>query len=337
MFVKAMVLAAGLGTRLLPLTREIAKPAIPFANRPLIHYCLEWLGENGIDEVVINLHHQPESIISAVEERSWPLKIHFSHEPTILGTAGGLKKAERFLKDGTFVIVNSDCLFEVDLAGPVAHHKEKGALATMVLKEKLPKDPYGTVRTDKEGRIIGIEGPDMQKGQRREYTFTGIHIFEPEILRWIPPDRSFEISHMVYPRLIQERRGAWGFITNAFWAEVGRHETYLEAHRQFLVRHAFGAVTEGRLSPHVRLVPPAIVGRDCEIEDEAQIGPMAVLGPSCHIGKGAVIEDSVIWEKVTIGPGAHVRGSIIGHEVTIDAGTHVEAMVTSGGEWEKIG
>ncbi len=332
-----MILAAGLGTRLLPLTREIAKPAIPFANRPLIHYCLEWLGENGIDMVVINLHHQPQSIVSVIEERSWPFEIHFSHEPSILGTAGGLKKAERFLKDGTFVIVNSDCLFEVELAAPVAYHEEKGALATMVLKEKPPKDPYGTVRTDKAGRIIGIEGPDMRKGQGRGYTFTGIHIFEPEILRWIPPDRSTEMSHMVYPRLIQERRGAWGFLTNAFWAEVGRHETYLEAHRQFLVRHAFGAVTEGRLSPHVRLVPPAIVGLDCQIEDEAQIGPMAVLGPGCHIGRGAIIEDSVLWEKVTGGPGAHVRGSIIGHEVTIDPGARVEGRVVSGGEWQEIG
>ncbi|NIQ37807.1 MAG: NTP transferase domain-containing protein [Proteobacteria bacterium] len=333
---KAMILAAGLGTRLLPLTQKIAKPAVPFANRPLIQYCLEWLGKNGVDEVVINLHHQPESIRSAIEKRSWPIRIHFSHEPEILGTAGGVKKAEKYFKDETFFMVNGDSLYEVDLAGPVAYHKKKGALATMVLRERTPEDPYGTVGVDAKGRITGIGGEPVQEANERGYAFTGIHLFEPALFQWIPPGRLFEINQMVYPQLIQKGREVWGFVTKAFWAEVGSHETYLTAHREFLTRHAFGAITETRLSPRVHLNPPALVGSDCQVEDEAQIGPMAVLGSGCHIGTGAVIEDSVLWENATAGPGSHIKGSIIGHGVAVGPGKHLEGMVASGGEWRKI-
>ena len=121
---KAMILAAGLSTRLLPLTEKIAKPAIPFANRPLIHHCLEWLVENGVGEVVINLHYQPQSIISAVRQRSWPLRIHFSHEPNLLGTAGGVKKVEKHFRDETFAMINSDSAATVLRAASAASDAE---------------------------------------------------------------------------------------------------------------------------------------------------------------------------------------------------------------------
>ncbi len=157
------------------------------------------------------------------------------------------------------------------------------------------------------------------------------------MLQWIPPDRFCEINQMVYPLLIQERRGAWGFVAEAFWAEVGTHRTYLQAHRDFLIRNAFGVVNQSPVSPRVQLIPPVLIGGGCEFGDEAQIGPMAILGQRCRIGKEAVIEDSVLLEKVTVGSGTHVRGCIIGRETAVDPGIHVEDMVASGGEWKKIG
>ncbi len=334
--VKAMILAAGLGTRLLPLTREIAKPAIPFANRPLIHHCLEWLEENGVEEVVINLHYHPQSVVAAIMQGSWPLKINFSHEPILLGTAGGLKKAEGHFQDSTFAMVNSDSLSEIDLAAPTAYHREKGAMATMVLKEKPSEDPYGTVRIDGEGRVRDIKGRGVPQGEGRGYTFTGIHLFEPEIFRWVPSGRLFEINRMVYPRLIQEGRGVWGYVTDAFWAEVGSHETYLQAHRDFLVRRSFGVVSETHLSSRIELVPPVLIGRGCHIGDGARIGPLAIVGHNCDMGQRAVVEDSVLWNEVTLGPGARVRGSIVGHGATIPPGTQLRGMAIWGGEQKRI-
>ncbi len=333
---KAMILAAGLGTRLLPMTRETAKPAIPFANRPLIHYCLEWLVGNGVDEVVINLHHHPESVVSGIGERGWPLKIHFSHEPNLLGTAGGLKKAERYFKDGTFVMVNSDSLFEIDLVTPMAHHREKGGIATMVLCEKSSEGSYGTVKIDEEGRIITIKGRGLPQAEGRGCFFIGIHLFEPEVFDWIPPGCFYEINQTVYPLLIQEGQGVWGFVTDTFWAEVGSPRTYLHAHRDFLTRRGFGVTSESGLSDRVERIPPVLIGRNCLVGDGVRVGPSVVVGQSCHIGEGAVIEDSVIWDGVAIGVGAHIRGSILGHGTIVDPGTQVEGMVVCGGERKSI-
>ncbi len=333
---KAMILAAGLGTRLLPLTREMAKAVVPFANRPLIHYHLEWLMENGVNEVVINLHHRSQSIISAIQQRSWPLEIHFSHEANLLGTAGGVKKAEEYFQDETFVMVNSDSLFEIDLASPIAFHREKGGVATMVLKEKSLEDPYGTVTIDEASRIMDIGESEAARGEGKGHTFIGIHVLEPEIFGLIPSGCFFEINQMVYPRLIEEGKPVWGFVTDSYWAEIGSHRAYLQAHRDFLNRHSFGVVSESELSLRARFSAPVLIGKGCEIEDEAQIGPMAVLGQDCHVGPGSIVEDSVIWDKVTVGRGAHVVGSIIGHETTIDSGSYLEGMVVSGEEGKEI-
>lgn len=333
---KAMILAAGLGTRLLPLTRETAKPAIPFANRPLIHYCLEWLVRNGVDEVVINLHHHPQSIVSAIGQRVWPLKIHLSHEPDLLGTAGGLKKAERYFKDGTFVMVNSDSLFEIDLAAPMAYHREKGGIATMILRKKSAEACCGTVKIDEQGRVITIKGRGLSRAEGRGCLFTGIHLFEPEVFNWIAPGCFYEINQTVYPLLIQEDRGVWGFVTDAFWAEVGSHRTYLRAHRDFLTRRGLDVASQSPLPDRVEWTAPVLIDRGCHIGDKARIGPVAVLGHNCRIGEGAVIEDSVVWDEVTIGPRSHVRGSIVGHGTTVGPGTRLEGMVACGGERKSI-
>ena len=333
---KAMILAAGLGTRLLPLTRETAKPAIPFANRPLIHYCLEWLVASGVGEVVINLHHQPESVLSAIGQRSWSLKIHISREANILGTAGGLKKVERHFKDRTFLMVNSDSLFEIDLAGPLAHHVGESAVATMVLRQRSSEDLYKGIRIDQEGCIIGIGDWGQSEGAGEDYVFTGVHLFEPEVLRWIPSHRHADINGMVYPRLIQEGLSVRGFVTDAFWAEVGSHETYLRASKDFLIQHGYGVVSKSSLSGRVELISPVLVGTGCHVSDGARIGPLTGLGHHCRVGQQTIIEDSDIWNEVTIGAGAHIKNSIVGHATTIDPGTHLEGVAACGRELKRI-
>ena len=325
--VKAMVLAAGLGTRLLPLTKDTAKPAVPFANRPLIHHCLEWLCKNDVDHVVINLHHRPESVIAAVREHLWPVEIDFSHEPQILGTAGGVKKAEKHFTDGTFIMVNSDSLYEVDLTGPVAHHKEKGAVATMVLREASAKDPYGRVIVDEGGRVKEIRGRETLGEETEGYIFTGIHVFEPEVFHYIPPGRFYEINQMVYPRLIREGRVVQGFVSDDFWAEVGNHKAYLQAHRDVLRRRRNSLVRESPVPSETKVSSPVLIGRECHVGRGARIGPMAVVGHRCTIGRGTVIEGSVLWDDATVGAGSRVSGSIVGHQTSIAPGTHLERMV----------
>lgn len=333
---KAMILAAGLGTRLLPLTREIAKPAAPFANRPLIHYCLDWLEQNGVREVVINLHHRPESVLSVLDEGSWPLRIHVSREENLLGTAGGLKKAERFFEQQTFVVVNGDCLFEIDLAGPLAYHRDTDALATMVLRKRTGEDPYGTVEMDEGGRIVSIQGSRLPGGRIGGYVFTGIHLLEPGILAEIPSEGAYEMNEQLYPRLIHEGRNVRGYVTDGFWAEVGSPGTYLEAHGAYLTRHGIGVLSESALPAGAELTPPVLIGRRCRVGKGARIGPSVVVGNDCHFGEGVTLAESVLWDGVAIGPGTSIRGSIVGHGTAVAGAVHMEAKVICGTEQKDI-
>src|SRR3989441_4582889 len=201
---KAMVLAAGLGERMWPLTEGRAKPSLPLLNRPIIAFPLEHLARHGVKEVVINLHYHPESIRGTVGDgRRHGLKVHYSEEPIILGTAGGLKKAEPLLKDsGSFLMVNSDSLSDCDLSAVLKKHRESGALATMVLTPQDSKSGYSTVEMDvrnRIGRIAGNPPGDSDPGAGR-YFFTGIHVLEPEIFNSIPAGKS-DINKDVYPRL----------------------------------------------------------------------------------------------------------------------------------------
>jgi mannose-1-phosphate guanylyltransferase/mannose-1-phosphate guanylyltransferase/phosphomannomutase len=289
-----------------------------------------------VDEVVINLHHRPESIVSAVRQKTWPLDIHFSHESDLLGTAGGVKKAERYFKKGAFVMVNSDTLSEIDLADTVAHHREKAALATMVLRKRHPDDSYGTVRMDETGRIVRIGKRVVSSDGEKGYVFTGIHIFEPEVFQWIPQDRFSEINQEIYPQMIEGGQEVRGIVADAFWTEVGSHETYLKAHGEHLSRHNVDVVTESDLSDRGRLTPPVLIGRGCQVEARARIGPSVVVGHGSRIGQGAVIEESVVWDDVIIGSDAHVKGCIVGHRTTIEPGTILNGLVVCGGERKKI-
>src|SRR6267378_2057842 len=157
---KAMVLAAGMGERMWPLTEERAKPSLPVINRPMIAHTLEHLARHGVDEAMINLHYHPESIRGLVGDgKRYGVKVHYSEEPVILGTAGGLKKAETFLKgSGSFFMINSDSVGDCDLGAALKKHRESAALATMVLIPPDPKSAYSTVEMDQRERIVRIAG-----------------------------------------------------------------------------------------------------------------------------------------------------------------------------------
>jgi len=141
---------------------------------------------------------------------------------------------------------------------------------------------------------------------------------------------------MVYPRLIQEGRGVYGFVSDAFWAEVGTHKTYLQAHHDVLKRRRSKPVLESPVPSKVDPRPPFLMGRECDVGTGARIGPMAVVGHRCVIGNGSIIEGSVLWDDVTVGAGSRVSGSIVGHGTSIAPKTHVTGMVVCGEDRRRI-
>lgn len=229
---KAMILAAGLGTRLRPLTYEIPKPLVEIGGKPLIVRTIENLRAAGVCEIVINLHHLGHKIRAALGHgERWGVQIHYSEEPEILGSGGGIKAAQAYLGNGTFYVVNGDALMAVDFADVWRFHQARHALATMVLRPDANPEAWGAIEIDTEQRIRQFVGklPPPQVPLRK-LMFTGVHVLEPAVFDYLPLAFS-SINEVFYPRAIAEGKPVFGYVYEGYWSDVGTLEN-LEAARR---------------------------------------------------------------------------------------------------------
>jgi len=229
-----MVLAAGLGTRLQPLTESRPKPLLPIAGRPLLEWTLLLLKRHGITDVVINLHHLGEQIVQAFGDGSrLGLCVAYSHEPVLQGTGGGIKQAAPLLQDGPFLVLNGDTLSSCDLTGLIAAHRAGVALATLALREDPEALRWGPIRVDAGSRILQINGrPPLvppAKPLPASCMFAGIHVLDPAILDAIPPGPGSIID--VYQGLLAKGRSLRGWRMNGYWSDIGTVERYEQAQR----------------------------------------------------------------------------------------------------------
>ena len=223
-----MILAAGLGTRLRPLTNTLPKPLIPINGRPLIEYTLLLLKKYQIQEIIINIHHHGRQIRNALGSGSrWGLKISYSDEPEILGTGGGLKKVESFLSDGTFLVINGDILTNFDLNQAALFHARKKSVATLVLREDPDADSWGALEIDAGDRVRTIRGqpPQNQSNPAGKRMFSGIHILDPRIFRYLPGEAYSNIMD-VYLEMIKSGESIAGFTMDSYWMDIGTPERY---------------------------------------------------------------------------------------------------------------
>jgi len=224
---KAMILAAGLGTRLRPLTNHLPKPLLPLGDRPLIHYNLLLLKKYGITEVLINLHHYGDKLKKALGNGAdLGMQIHYSEEPVILGTGGGLKKVTRFFSNGSFILINADILVDLNLDKVVEHHQRRKAAATLILREDPRVDHWGVIEADQEGRVRQLlQRGDWKGGKLSRYMFTGIHVLEPRIFNYIP-DRQFYSIIDSYIEMVKKNERVFGYIMKGYWMDLGTPERY---------------------------------------------------------------------------------------------------------------
>ncbi len=225
---KAFVLAAGLGTRLRPLTFKKPKPLIEINGRPIIDYVLEWLIKQGIKEVIINLHYLPNMIreyLGGGEE--FGLKITYSYEKNILGTAGALKKKEKELKK-TFLVTACDSLTTIDIKKVLAFHKNKKARATMILKKIKSPQRCGIIGLDDQGRVCQFLNKYKSQEPETKAVHTGVVILEPEILKYIPFNKFYGLEK-VYLQMLKRGDPLFGYQTGEFWQEVGSLKSLEEA------------------------------------------------------------------------------------------------------------
>jgi len=240
---RAMVLAAGLGTRLRPLTETKPKPLLPIAGRPILVWNLLLLKRHGITEVIINLHHLGEQIVRALGDGArLGLRLAYSHEPTLQGTGGGIKQAAPFLKNGPFLVLNGDTLSECDLTALIAAHRASRALATLAVREDPDASTWGPVTLDARGRILQINGSPPLAEPRAALPvcmFAGIHAMEPAVLDAIPPGPGSIID--VYCGLLRQGRTLQSYRMSGYWSDIGDPERYVQAQRD---------AAEGRLRLH---------------------------------------------------------------------------------------
>ena len=308
-----MVLAAGLGLRMRPLTLLRAKPVLPVLNRPLIHWTLELLRRHGVTDVVINLHHLPATVRRAVGDgRTLGLRVSYSFERKILGTSGGPRKVRRFFGDEPFLLVNGDVLFDFDLSDLVRRHAASGARATLALKAYRRVEAYGGVVIGPGGFVRALAGlPRPVPG--RPLLFTGVHVLDPDLLDRLPPGSSDSVRDLYAP-LVAEGQRLLGVRVSGAWYDFGSPSLYLASQLSMMSSGFRGAGVARLVHPEARVHPRARVTR-------------SVVGPGAVVGEGAVVSGSVLWEKAEVGRGARLSASIVATGGRVEDGEAVERAV----------
>ncbi len=303
---KAMILAAGVGSRLDPLTRNVPKPMVPIVNRPVMEHIVELLKRHGFTEIMVNLYYLGDQIESHFGDGSkWGVRIHYSKEDRLWGDAGSVKRCEHFFDD-TFIVIGGDDITDLDLTRLLRYHKEKRAIATIALS--LVDDPseYGIALLNERGRITRfLEKP------RGEVIFsnaanTGVYVFEPEIFDLIPRGVTYGFGANLLPLLLEQRRPFYGFLTSSYWKDVGNLRTYQQTHVDAM---------QGRVSlciPYPERRKYVWIGKDVKIDPTAEIGYPVVIGNNCEIGPGAkVLEYTVLGDNCVVEDNATVQESIL--------------------------
>ncbi|MCZ6513515.1 MAG: NDP-sugar synthase [Nitrospinae bacterium] len=319
---KAMILAAGFGTRLRPLTDKIPKPMMPILNRPILEHTIHLLRTHGIHDIVINLHHLPDMITDFFGDgRKFGVNLHWSHEPKILGTAGGIKKAQQWLDGESFLVINSDVVTDIDLSEVIAFHKAKNSALTLVVREGDSPEQCDPIEVDEDDRIVHMVGASSMN--MPDYTtrvlFTGVQIMEPEIFDRIPENKFYGTTTDVFPGMLEDALPMFVYWHNGYWRDIGTIHSYHEVQKDLFDGQMNGGLPM-RISnlPQGKALPPTQLGKYCKIADTAKIGPYTVLGDYCTVGDHAVIENSICWEGVTVGKNSHVKQSVLGNGVTVN-------------------
>jgi len=283
---KAMILAAGLGTRLRPLTDEKPKALVPVVNKPVIVWNIEYLKSHGVTHMIVNAHHHHRQVMDFLDNgRPFGVEIEVVVEPEILGTGGGIKNTEDFWDDEPFIVINADIITNIPLDQAYAHHLASGALATMVLHDR---PPYNKIRLNRDGRIIEIPRQYGTKG----LAFTGVHIISPELLEHIR-HRGFSDIVDCYRQLIQSGESLNAFPAQGhFWQDIGSPADYLAANRD-LAPKAFALGPDTRIHPSSRLKDWAVIGAGCSLEEHS------------------MVQRSVLWEGVTVSAGTMAKDCIL--------------------------
>jgi mannose-1-phosphate guanylyltransferase len=343
---KAMILAAGKGTRVRPITYTMPKPMMPILQKPVMEFLVELLRQHGFNQIMVNVSHLAEEIENYFRDgQHFGVEIAYSFEGRIedgqlvgeaIGSAGGMRRIQDFSPffDDTFVVLCGDALIDLDLTAALKWHREKGAIATVVMKTVDPSEvsSYGVVVTDEEGRIKAFqEKPSVEEALSNTIN-TGIYIFEPEVLDYIPSKEVFDIGGDLFPKLVEMGAPFFGIPMDFQWVDIGRVPDYWHAIRSVLSGEVKNVSVPGReVAPgvyaglnvsvnwdKVDIQGPVYIGGMTKIEDGARIVGPSMIGPNCWICGGATVENSVIFEYSRLGPNVRLVDKLVYGRYCVD-------------------
>jgi mannose-1-phosphate guanylyltransferase len=335
---KAMILAGGLSTRLYPLTKQVPKPLVPVAGVPNAAHLVRYLKSYGFDEIAINVHYLADAITSVLGDGSrYGVELHYSYEPKLLGSAGGVKNIEAFFDDETFVVVGCDEITDLRLDALLAFHKERNAIATIGLVECDEVDQYGVVILDETGKIVEFQEKPPKGTERSKLVNTGIYAFSPEIFKHIPAGEFYDFGKQLFPALQAAGERFYGFdARGAYWADIGTPGEYRRASHDVVhgtVRipdtSPNGVHPSASLASDVRVEGPVRIGAGVQIGEGALIIGPAVLGDGVRIEPNAHVERSILWEGATVGSGAKIRDAIVGINYQVEPGATLEDVLVA--------
>lgn len=287
-----MILAAGYGARLWPLTADRTKPALPVLGKPLVGYVAEYLARQGVDEAIVNLHHRPDSVRAALGDGAqFGLRLQYVYEPLILGTSGALDNARELIGDDTFVVVNGKLVTDIDLSAAIETHRRRAALATLVLRRNVARERFSIVETS-DGLVTRFGGMP-QPSDDSPLMFTGIQIMEPRIFDYIPRGVFSHSTVEVFPRAIAKGEPIAAHVAQGMWFELSTLQRYLDISLALL----------------------------------KQRGANLHTGRNPSIGSDADVRESILWNDVTVENGALVRRAVLGDGVRVRSGEVIEDAV----------
>jgi len=343
---KAMILGAGKGTRVQPITHEIPKPMIPLVRKPVMEYLIELLKKHGVDQIMVNTSHLAPIIENYFRDgEQFGVSMAYSYEGYVesgiaisspVGSAGGMKKIQDFsgFFDETFIVLCGDAWIDLDISKALEIHRQKKAIASIIIRE-VPNDEvfkYGIVALDEDDRILQFQEKPDPKDAISNLANTGIYIFEPEIFDYIPSGVAYDIGGELFPKLAQAHLPFIGINLPFQWLDIGNVQDVWTVTSQKLNGEVAGFKMPGReVKPgvhvginlnvdfdRVNITPPVYIGGSTKIEPGATIVGPAVLGASCVVESGAVIKNCIVEDYTRLTSQANLEGKIIFGSKCID-------------------
>ena len=318
---KAMIMAAGVGSRLNPITLTVPKPLVTVANIPIMDILFSNLEKHGITDVIANTHYMAEKIISRYENNDFGINFSYIKEETLSGTAGGLKKCQHFFNEGeNFFVLSADGVFDVDLSDVFERHIKCGKLATIVVKE-IPQDMvenFGVVVTDEEGIVTEFQEKPPVNEAKSNLINTGIYVFNYKIFDYIPEGEFFDFAKNVFPKLLVEGQIST-YKTDAYWSDIGAIEQLIESNFDIL---------NGKLKINCNSAVKTENGRYISESDTNNFNCIGsvIIGKNCKIGKNVTLENTILCDNVSISDNLTLKNCLVSYDKTVNNNAENEVI-----------